>query len=151
GGGLDVDGTHIFYGYIERLADAASWGGTAPTGGYGDGTYRPATTCTRGQMATFLCKAAAKTWYDPGSASFTDVPRGTNGAWDGGGGGGLDVDGTHIFYGWIERLADVSSWASGEAPTGGYGDGTFRPTVICTRGQMATFIQRGCNFEKPIK
>ncbi|UCH35922.1 MAG: hypothetical protein JSV65_06095, partial [Armatimonadota bacterium] len=84
-------------------------------------------------------------------ASFTDVPRGANGQWDGGGGGGLDVDGTHIFYGWIERLADAASWGPFGAPTGGYGDGTFRPTVICARGQMATFIQRGCNFEKPIR
>jgi len=55
----DVPTSHPFYGWIERVADAPSWGGVAVTSGCGDGSnYCPTTNVTRGQMAQFLCRAA---------------------------------------------------------------------------------------------
>ncbi|UCH36439.1 MAG: hypothetical protein JSV65_08825 [Armatimonadota bacterium] len=136
GGGYDVDGTFIFYGWIERLADPASWGGTAPTGGCTATTYCPANGVTRGQMSKFLCIAAGQTWYDPGSATFGDVSRGSNGTYD-----TPETDGTHVFYGYVERLADAASWG-GTAVTGGCGGGNYCPTNPVTRGQMAIFLCR---------
>jgi hypothetical protein len=53
----DVPANHLFYGWIERLADAGSWGGTPPTSGCGAGRYCPNSTVTRGQMAKFLVLA----------------------------------------------------------------------------------------------
>jgi subtilisin family serine protease len=145
--GCDADGTFQFYGWVERLADAASWGGAAPTGGcaLSPPRYCPDTAVTRAQMATFLSRAKSKTWYDPGSATFADVPRGTDGVFTPPiVTNGCDVDGTHQFYGWVERLADPASWA-GNPPTTGCAAGpprTFCPNDPCTRAQMAIFLCR---------
>jgi hypothetical protein len=131
------DVSMLFWAY--RYIEAVTREGIA-TGCSGDPPlFCPTGQVTRGQMAVFLCKAAGKTWLNKSSATFTDVPRGSNGQWDGGGSGGLDADGTHIFYGWIERLADPASWG-GEAPTGGCGSGRFCPSAAATRGQMAAFL-----------
>jgi isopenicillin-N N-acyltransferase-like protein len=122
-GGLDADGTHVFYGWIERLADAASWGGQAPTGGCGSGRFCPSASATRGQMAAFLCKAAGKAWLDNPTPTFSDVPQ------------------SHPFYGWVERLADAASWG-GTPVTTGCGTGIYCPTTAVPRGQMAVFLCR---------
>jgi hypothetical protein len=66
------------------------------------------------------------------------VPRGSNGTWDGGA-NGLDADGTHIFYGWIERLADAASWGE-TAPASGCAPTTYCPGQVVTRAQMAKFL-----------
>jgi acyl-homoserine lactone acylase PvdQ len=128
GGGLDADGTHWAYGYIERLADPASWSGTPPTGGCAPAKYCPEVVTTRGQMAAFLCRATGRTWLDPGAPSFSDVPA------------------THPFYGWIERLADPGSWIV--PPTTGCAAAPLRycPTSSVTRGQMAVFLCRAFNI-----
>jgi subtilisin family serine protease len=126
----ETDGTHPFYGYIERLVDGPSWGGTAPTSGCGgmpgNLQYCPAGVCTRGQMAKFICAAVGKTELNNPTPTFTDVPL------------------SHPLYGWIERLADGPSWPGGVAPTSGCG-GTpgnlqYCPTGSVTRGQMAKFL-----------
>jgi len=125
----DVPMSHPFFGWIERLADSGSWGGTAPTGGCriegSNKYYCPNDPVTRQQMAKFLCVAAGKTWLAKPSATFGDVPI------------------SHPFFGWIERLADSSSWG-GTAVTGGCRivDSTkyFCPYDNVTRGQMAVFI-----------
>jgi hypothetical protein len=148
GSPIDGDGTHMFYGWVERLADGASWGGTAPTSGCGGGYYCVDQATTRAQMATFLCRANGKTWLDPGAASFPDVPRGADGVFTPPiAANGCDADGTHQFYGWIERLADTASWGPYGAPTRGFDDGTFRPNNNCTRAEMAVFLCRA--FEIP--
>jgi hypothetical protein len=121
------------------------------TAGVGGGLYGVNQNTTRGQMATFICKAAGKSWYAAPTQKFSDVARGTNGVWDGGGTPTYDVDGTHAFYGWIERLADAASWGPYGPPTAGFGDGTFRPNNSCSRGEMAVFIQRAAEFELPVK
>jgi alpha-L-arabinofuranosidase len=53
----DVSKAHPFYGWIERLADSASWGGNAPTWGCTAAPQRkfcPNGSVTRGEMAKFL-------------------------------------------------------------------------------------------------
>jgi hypothetical protein len=122
----DVPRWHVFYGWIERLADADSWGGSPPTSGCTLTTFCPNQTVTRGQMAKFLCKAVGKTWLANPTPTFADVPT------------------THTFYAWVERLADPTSW--GGAPvTDGCQAGTPRlycPTWPVTRGQMAVLLCR---------
>jgi hypothetical protein len=131
----DVPKTHMFYGFVERLAHAASWGGLAPTGGCRvEGStkyYCPNDPVTRAQMAKFLCIANGKTAYNKPTPTFTDVPA------------------SHSFYGWIERLADAASWG-GTAVTSGCGcPGTYPPGSKCycpsannTRAEMAVFLLR---------
>jgi peptidoglycan/xylan/chitin deacetylase (PgdA/CDA1 family) len=131
----DVLKSNLFWRYIEASFAAAITNGCSSS----PPLYCPSDSVTRGQMAKFLCKAAQTTWFDPGSAHFTDVPRGANGAWDGGGSGDLDADGTHVFYGWIERLANPASWA-GTPPTSGCGGGKYCPEQTVTRDQMAKFL-----------
>jgi hypothetical protein len=117
----DVAKGSLFYGWIERLANAASWGGAAPTSGCTATTYCPNQNVTRDQMAKFLCKATGKIWFAKGTPTFSDVPTG------------------NFFYGWIERLADTASWG-GIAPTSGCTLTTYCPGAIVTRGQMAKFL-----------
>jgi hypothetical protein len=119
----DVPASHQFYGWIERLADATSWGGNAPTSGCTATTYCPADYATRAQMAKFLCKAAGKTELPRTTPTFSDVPA------------------SHQFYGWIERLADDASWG-GNAPTSGCTATTYCPGEAVTRAEMAKLLVR---------
>ena len=131
----DVPKTYWGYGYVERLADAASWGGAPPTGGcrmVGTAKYFcPFDPVTREQMAKFLCLAAGKPPMSSCSGAFADIWRG----------------------GWacpyIERLADAASWG-GTAVTSGCacpsmmpgGSKCYCPASNTARGEMAVFLVR---------
>lgn len=117
----DVPPTNLFYGWIERLADPASWGGNPPTSGCGAGKYCPNNGVTRAQMAKFLCAAMGKGPLDAGTPTFSDVPK------------------THSFYGWIERLADPASWG-GQPPTSGCAPGKYCPEQTVARAQTAKLL-----------
>lgn len=87
------------------------------TEGTGDGTtFSPDADCTRGQMVTFLWRAAGSP--EPKSMSgFEDVA----------------VD---AYY------AKAVAWAAENGITGGVGDNKFAPDDVCTRAQMAAFLCR---------
>jgi len=131
----DVPKTQWFYGYVERLADPASWGGTPPTGGCSlVGTTKcfcPYEPVTREQMAKFLCIAAAREPMPSCSGMFSDV---WSGSWA---------------CAYIERLADAGSWGgtavtSGCACPGGYPNGAecYCPRSNISRSGMAPFLVR---------
>jgi hypothetical protein len=79
--------------------------------GYADGTFRPQTALTRGQMATLLANALD---LPAGEHDFTDVAGTTHEA----------------------GIAAVTTAGIAQ----GYADGTFRPQAALTRGQMATLL-----------
>jgi hypothetical protein len=127
----DVPKTNIYYGYVERLADAASWGGSAPTGGcriIGSTKYFcPNDPVTREQMAKFLCIAAGKSPMASCAGTFGDVTS------------------ANTFCRFIERLTDPTSWPGGQAVTSGCAAGPpplYCPKSNVTRGQMAVFLVR---------
>jgi len=132
----DVPKTHWAYGYIERLADAASWPGGAPTGGcrvVGTSKYFcPNDVVTREQMAKFLCLAASELQMPSCSATFDDVLS------------------SNTFCRFIERLTDAPSWPGGVAVTSGCacpsayppGSKCYCPKSPVTRGQMSVFLVR---------
>jgi hypothetical protein len=84
--------------------------------GRADGTFGPGEIVTRGQMATFLSRALGPYSNGDPEHSFTDVTG----------------------HAHESRIADI---ALGGITTG-YPDGTFRPDLSVTRGQMATFLMR---------
>ncbi len=83
--------------------------------GYDDGTFRPGGAVTRGQAATFLVRALGLPPATPGR--FSDTAKDAHAAK-------------------IDALA-----AAGIAS--GYADGTFRPGLTVTRGQLAALLARG--------
>ena len=86
------------------------------TDGTSDTTFSPDAGCTRGQIVTFLWRAAG--CPEPaGRSSFTDVSA-------------------DAYY------AKAVAWAAEQGITGGTGDGKFSPDAICTRSQSITFIYR---------
>ena len=102
--------------FHEDIAWMNWWGVTT---GYTDGTYRPYTKVSRGQMAAFLYRFY---FDDPiscaaGARVFSDIPR------------------THPFCGEIEWLASTGI-------TTGYTDGTYRPFTTVSRQHMAAFLYR---------
>jgi hypothetical protein len=133
----DVQPGPWYYGWVERLADPASWpGGIPPTSGcacpagYPPGArcYCPNDPVTREQMAKFLCIATGHAAMPSCSGTFADVAPG----WA---------------CPWIERLADPASWVgppptSGCACPPGYPGGArcYCPKENCTRAQMAKFL-----------
>jgi len=130
----DVPNTLWAYGYVERLADAASWGGTPPTSGcrmVGTAKYFcPFDPVTREQMAKFLCLATRRSPMPSCSGKFCDVPS------------------RDTFCPFVERLTDDPSWpggvpvASGCACPLGYAPACkcYCPGSPATRGQMAKFL-----------
>lgn len=83
--------------------------------GYADGSFRPFNEVTRGQLAAVLAEALDLPPAPP--AGFSDTSN-------------------SVFAGAIDAVV-----AAGIA--GGYGDGTYRPADLVTRGQLATFLTRG--------
>jgi len=111
----DVPNDQWAYKYVEYAV------GQGVIGGYPDGTYQPTLTVTRDQMAVFVARAMAggdaSVPTGPATAFFPDVPT------------------DH----WAFRCVE---YIRGEGVTGGYPDGTYRPTEACTRDQMAVYVQR---------
>ncbi len=99
-------------------ADAVAWAvangvtaGTSPT------TFSPDAGCTRGQVVTFLWRAAG-----------SPEPAGTKNPFK-------DVKGDDYFY-------KAVIWAVEKNVTSGTSATTFSPNDVCTRGQIATFLWR---------
>lgn len=82
--------------------------------GFSDGTYRPRLSVSRGQLATLLARSLALPPAPP--AGFRDTAGSPH-----------------------EAAIDAVA-AAGIA--GGYGDGSFRPDAVVSRGQLATFLVR---------
>jgi hypothetical protein len=131
----DVAKGSTYYGYIERLADPASWGGNPPTTGCATGPPRlfcPSNPVTREQMAKFLCVATGRQPMPTCSGTFADAGTGNS------------------FCRFIERLTDGPSWPGGVAVTSGCtcppeypgGSSCYCPKSNVTRGQMAVFLVR---------
>ena len=86
------------------------------TGGIGNGLFGPNQPCTRGQIVTFLWRAAGSP--EPKSkSSFSDIS-------------------TDSYY------AKAVAWAVENGITTGTGDGKFSPDATCTRAQAVTFLFR---------
>lgn len=101
-------------------ADAVEWAvNQGITTGYGSSSiFAPDGTCTRGQVVTFLWRAAGK----PEPATLMNPFQ--------------DVDSDDFYY-------KAVLWAIEEGITAGYGSSTvFAPDGACTRGQVATFLHR---------
>jgi len=128
----DVPETHPAYGWIERLADAPSWGGTPVTDGCGrQGVQRlfcPDADVTRQQAAKLLCRATGRAPMPTCAGVFADVPS------------------ARPPCPYVERLADPTSWPGGAAVTNGCANWRGRrwycPDSPLKRGQMAVFIVR---------
>ncbi len=118
----DVPNDHTFYSFIRCLACRGI------ISGYSDGTFKPGNEITRSQIAKMVSNAAGLD-NDPGGQIFEDV------------------DPTHTFYAWINRLSQLGYM-------GGYPCGTipeepcnppdnrpyFRPFANATRGQLAKIV-----------
>jgi hypothetical protein len=83
--------------------------------GYADGTFRPNSPVTRGQLCKMIVLARGWPPGDPRYPSFTDVPWGSP------------------FYGYVEAARE-------RLVVSGYLDGTFRPGNPATRGQLARML-----------
>lgn len=105
-------------GELQRAVEAVAARGI--TLGGADGAFHPMAPVTRGQMASFLSRALALPPTET-AAPFADT-----------------ADGPHA--GAIAAAAEAGL-------VSGFPDGTFRPGTVVTRGQMATFLQKGLGLE----
>lgn len=97
---------------------AALWAyGAGVTTGSTATTFSPGSTCTRGQVVTFLWRANGQPKVS-GTNAFSDVSAGA-------------------------YFADSVRWAVDRGITKGTTDTTFSPGNTCTRGQILTFLYRG--------
>ena len=109
----DVASDSVASGYIKEAAKLGI------IKGYEDGTFRPNTVVTRGQLAIFLTRAFNLT--KSSSVTFSDVSSNS------------------VAYPYIGYLIAANI-------TLGYDDGTFRPNAAVTRGQFAAFLTRTLRF-----
>jgi hypothetical protein len=117
----DVPPEHPFYTWIRCLACQGI------VSGYAGGTFRPGGDVTRGQIAKVVSNASGFN-DDPGTQVFEDV------------------DSSHPFYSWINRLA--SREYMGGYPCGGEVEPCnapgnlpyFRPLADVTRGQLSKIV-----------
>lgn len=87
------------------------------TTGTSANTFSPDAACTRGQVATFLWRAAGKPAPQSAKNVFTDVKSG-------------------------EYYSNAVLWAVEQGITIGVGDNLFAPETTCTRGHIVTFLYR---------
>jgi hypothetical protein len=105
----DVPLDHPFYTYVETAAYHRI------VAGYSDGTFRPASPVTRGQLSKIVVIAAGWPTINPSVPTFLDVPP------------------EDPFYTYIETAYD-------HGIIQGYMDGTFRPANNATRGQISKIV-----------
>lgn len=106
----DVQPSDYFYGPVAFLYCRGV------ISGYGDGTFRPYSNTTRGQVAKIVVLAFGYPLYVPPTApSFTDVPA------------------DHPFYSYVETAAY-------NGIVSGYSDGTYSPYNNVTRGQLSKVV-----------
>ena len=97
--------------------DAVKWAvDNGITGGVGNSLFAPNQPCTRGQIVTFLWRAAGSPVVNY-AMNMTDVAE-------------------DAYYGEAVR------WALSEGITTGIGDTAFGPDAACTRAQIVTFLYR---------
>jgi len=111
----DVPVSHPFCAEITWLVEQGI------TTGYGDGTFRPAAPVSRQAMAAFLERFAGAPMTDTqecvASSGFGDVPNDS-------------------------PFCQSIRWVTAETGvSGGYGDGSFRPTAPISRQAMASFLK----------
>jgi len=117
----DVPSDSTFYTWIRCLACRGI------ISGYSDGTFRPGNDITRSQIAKMVSNAAGFN-EDPGPQIYEDV------------------DPTHTFYAWINRLSmrgHMGGYPCGtipEEPCGAENRPYFRPFANATRGQLAKIV-----------
>jgi hypothetical protein len=102
----DVPSGSTFYGYIETAYNRGV------ISGYADGTFRPGSDVTRGQLSKIIVLAEQWAINTTGGPHFGDVAPGS------------------AFYTYIET-------AYNRGIISGYADGTFRPGNNATRGQIS--------------
>ena len=101
-------------------ANAVKWAvENGITEGVGNNRFDPNGQCTRGQVVTFLWRAAGKPTVSA-NVSFSDVQPGA------------------FYY-------EAVKWAVANGITTGVGGNRFAPNDSCTRGQVVTFLHRAAN------
>jgi hypothetical protein len=119
------DGTSIVLPFLDVPLDAyytaaVAWAYSHDpqiTGGVADDRFDPLATCTRGQMVTFLWRAAGCPEPTGAASAFSDVAAGA----------------------YYEKAV---AWAVENGITTGMGDGKFDPNGIVNRAQTVTFLYR---------
>ena len=97
--------------------EAVKWAASEGiTGGIGNNLFAPGLPCTRGQIVTFLWRAAGSP-APKSMSSFADVAE-------------------DAYY------AKAVAWAVENGITGGTGNDKFSPDATCTRAQAVTFLYR---------
>jgi hypothetical protein len=100
------------------FADAIRWlADEGIAGGYDDGTFRPTQAISRQGIAAMFHRAAGEPAAPDDAPTFSDVGP------------------SHPFR-------PAIAWLAASGITGGYEDGTFRPTEPVTRQVIAAFFQR---------
>jgi len=130
----DVPGNYWAWAEIEGCVDAGI------VSGYGDGTYRPANTVTRDQMAVYVARALAG--GDPGvpegpaTPSFLDVPN------TGYGDGGTDPYWAYKYveYAFYQNVVQGYQYDDPDHP--GETLSYYEPLWTVTRDQMAVYVAR---------
>ena len=102
--------------YYEAVKWAAENG---ITGGVGNSLFAPNQPCTRGQIVTFLWRAAGSPVVNY-AMELSDVAE-------------------DVYY------AEAVRWALSEGITTGAGESSFSPDTTCTRAQAVTFLARALN------
>ena len=108
---VDVFATDYYYDAVLWAVEEGITSGTSAT------TFSPDASCTRGQMATFLWRAAGSPEPVSKTSPFVDVAA-------------------DAYY------AKAVQWAYEQGIAGGTSATTFSPDQTCTRGQMTTFLWR---------
>lgn len=108
---VDVDRNVYYYDAVLWAVEQGLTTGVTPT------TFAPNGTCTRGQVVTFLWRAAGSPEPETNAHRFTDLKT------------------TEYYY-------DAVLWAVENEITNGMTPTTFQPYGFCTRGQVVTFLWR---------
>lgn len=113
----DVKAGAYYYDAVLWAVEQKVTSGTSAT------TFSPDASCTRGQIVTFLWRAAGSPKPSSNNNPFTDVKAGA------------------YYY-------DAVLWAVEKGITSGTSATTFSPDTSCTRGQTVTFLYRAAGSPK---